>query len=217
MRKPVRLSMTLAMLALAPIAIAQPGSTDQPPPESRSVIKNGNIHIRPENRNMPSVIIPNTVGARGIRPRWPYFHDYQISTPARSRNPATVANAFAGNPTPGDDDRASPQGTLNNAGHVYMQPDFGVNLVRSFTVKSPDPARFTDITVNYTVDGHHMLNEGFLLHFGEILPSGQIVNVSYGEGNAFRQGNWTKPMWWPEVRLIWENHHREINRILEGR
>ncbi|WP_147300582.1 hypothetical protein [Lysobacter silvisoli] len=187
------------------------------PDGRRATVKDGQIVIQPENPNMPSVTIPNTVGASGVGPDRFSFHDYLISTPSASNNPAAVGDAFANNPTPGPDDYASPQGTLNNVGHLPFQVlDFGVNMVRSFTVASPDPTRFTDITVNYTVAGAHAMDEGFVLQFGQILPSGQISNISYGEGNAFQQGNWDKSLWGPQVREVWEQHHEEIDNATRG-
>lgn len=187
------------------------------PDGRRAVVRDGQIHIQPENPAMPSVTIPNTVGASGVGPDRMFFHDYTISTPASSNNPDAISGAFANNPTPGVGDYASPQGTLNNVGHLPLQLDFGVNMVRSFTVESPDPSKFTDITVNYTVSGAHAMHEGFVLQYGQILPSGQISNISYGEGNAFQQGNWNKSVWGPQVRQVWEAHHREINEAAKGR
>jgi hypothetical protein len=187
------------------------------PDGRRATVINGRIVIVPENSAMPRLSIPNTVGATGVSPnRW-FFHDYVVSTPSNTTNAAAVGAAFANNPAPGPGDYASPQGTLNNVGHLPFQPmDFGVNMVRSFTVASPDPSKFTDITVNYTVAGAHSMEEGFVLQFGQITATGDINNVSYGEGNAFEQGNWDKPVWLPQVEQVWQEHHDEINQATEG-
>ena len=187
------------------------------PDGRRATVVNGQIVIVPENAGNPSVTIPNTVGATGVSPnRW-FFHDYSVATASNTRNPAAVANAFAHNPAPGPNDYATPNGTLNNVGHLPFQIlDFGVNMVRSFTAPSPDATKFTDVTVNYTVAGAHSMEEGFVLQFGKINSDGSITNVSYGEGNAFQQGNWDKPLWLPQVTEVWEKHHEEINQATEG-
>ena len=186
-------------------------------PDGRRATVSGNqILIQPEDSTMPAVPIPNTVGASGVGPDRMFFHDYHISTPSSSNNPTAVGAAFANNPTPGQGDYASPQGTLNNVGHLPMQLDFGVNMVRSFTVASPDPSQFTDITVNYTVSGAHVLEEGFVMQFGQILSSGQISNTTYGEGNALIQGNWNKSLWGPPLRQVWEQNHKEVNEKVKG-
>ena len=187
------------------------------PDGRRATVRDGQILIQPENANVPAIPIPNNVGASGVGPDKIFFHDYLVSTPSSSNNPTAVGQAFANNPTPGVGDSASPQGTLNNVGHIPMQLDFGVNMVRSFTVASPDPRRFTDITVNYTVKGAHVLEEGFVMQFGQILPSGQISNITYGEGNAFIQGNWNKALWGPTLRQTWEQNHKEVNEAVKGK
>lgn len=184
-------------------------------PDGRAAtIANGNIYIRPENPAMPRVSFRNNVGATGVSPDRMFFHDYIISTPSKSNDPGAVAVELARNPTPGIQDYSTPSGTLNNVGHLPFQLDFGVNMVRSFTVPSPDPLKYTDVIVNYTVAGAHTLEEGFVMQFGQILPSGQISLVTYGEGNAFVQGNWDKSLWGPPLRKTWEELHEEINENL---
>lgn len=187
------------------------------PDGRRSTVRDGQIFIQPEDPNMPRVSIPNNVGAAGVGPNRAFFHDYLISTPSTSTSREAVGRAFANNPTPGVDDYASPQGTLNNVGHIPFQFDFGMNMVRSFSVASPDPSRFTDVTINYTVKGAHVLEEGFVMQFGQVLPSGQISNMTYGEGNAFIQGNWDKSLWEPALRKTWEQNHKEVNDSVWGK
>lgn len=55
------------------------------------------------------------------------------------------------------------------------------------------------------------------MQFGQILPSGQISNITYGEGNAFIQGNWNKALWGPTLRQTWEQNHKEVNEAVKGK
>ncbi|MGH8027125.1 MAG: RHS repeat-associated core domain-containing protein, partial [Pseudoxanthomonas sp.] len=184
-------------------------------PDGRAAtVANGTIYIRPEDPAMPAVSFQNNVGATGVGPDRMFFHDYIISTPSKSNDPGAVALELARNPTPGIQDYSTPSGTLNNVGHLPMQLDFGVNMVRSFTIPSPDSSKYTDVIVNYTVSGSHVLEEGFVMQFGQILPSGQISLVTYGEGNAFVQGNWNKELWGPMLREVWETVHEQVNEDL---
>ena len=85
----------------------------------------------------------------------------------------------------------------------------GANYVHSFFVRSPDPQRFTDITVNYTVSGRHKLTEGFVMHYGEIGRNGVTLR-SYGEGNNWHQNMHMKFIWGPRVEQVWQHNQREI-------
>jgi hypothetical protein len=98
---------------------------------------------------------------------------------------------------------------VNNAGGI---PTAGnTNLVKSFSVNTPDAAKFTNITVNYTVSGAHGLTEGFVIRYGEISPSnGAITLRSYGEGNSWRQAPALEGVWGPQVQKIWGNNQQNI-------
>jgi hypothetical protein len=84
------------------------------------------------------------------------------------------------------------------------------NFVKSFTVSSPDPKKYTDITVNYTIAGEHGAEEGFVMRFGEIGPSGSITMRSYGEGNKWKQTEGLKGLWGPKVEEVWQQNAQEI-------
>jgi hypothetical protein len=106
-------------------------------------------------------------------------------------------------PTPGPDNRpASPGGTRNNAGALIIT-DGGTNFVKSFTVKSPNPRKYTDIVVNYTMSGEHAMAEGFVMRYGEISNGRVTSNVTYGEGNAGFQDMMLEPIWGPITRSVW--------------
>lgn len=100
--------------------------------------------------------------------------------------------------------------------HLPSAP--GKNIVLSFTVSSPDESRYTDIVVNYTLqggpfpNGSHAMSEGFVLKYGELSADGTIYNVSYGEGNATRQSNILKGLWYLTLRNTWQENHAEIDR-----
>lgn len=181
------------------------------PDGRRSVVKDGQIHIQPENKTVPSIApIPNTVGATGVSPSDTSFHTYNVQTNS-SLSGTQAEDGFKYNPTPGNDRPASPNGTRNNVGPIPTAGDN--NYVRSFTVASPDPARFTDITVNYTIAGEHGLAEGFVMRYGEIGDSGTVLR-SYGEGNNWRQSpvleNIPRIGWGGQVEKVWQQNHQEI-------
>jgi RHS repeat-associated protein len=121
-----------------------------------SVVIGDRIMLRPQNPLVPSVSLPNNVGARGLSPSDAFFHTYTVDTPSSITNAAGVGQGIANSPTPGPNNLpASPMGTINNAGAIPTLGD--TNLVRSYSMKSPDSARYTDITVNYTISGAHGL------------------------------------------------------------
>ncbi|MCR6700955.1 MAG: hypothetical protein NVV68_07330 [Dokdonella sp.] len=181
------------------------------PDGRRSVVKDGQIYIQPENASVPALApFPNTVGATGVSPSDRSFHTYDVQTNS-ALSGAQAGEGFRTNPTPGNDSPASPTGTRNNVGPI---PTAGENnYVRSFSVASPDPARFTDVTVNYTVAGEHGLAEGFVMRYGEIGDGGTVLR-SYGEGNNWRQNpaleNIPRIGWGGQVEKVWQQNHQEI-------
>lgn len=179
------------------------------PDGRRSTVVGNNIQIEPEDRTVPSVTIANTVGASGVNPSQRHFHQYDVRTPS-SLSSQQASAGLNRSPTPGNDQPASPQGTRNNAGYIPPLP--GANMVKSFSVPSPDPSKFTDITVNYTISGEHKLSEGFVIRFGEIGEAGDVTLRSYGEGNNWRQSPAIEGVWKPQVERVWQNNHREIEQ-----
>lgn len=147
-----------------------------------------NIHLVPRNPNVPRVTIPNQVGAEGfeVGPRWNIIspeHTYNVRTDTKipfDRARDIFGEAIAQDPVPASGDlRARPEGVTNDAG-------LG-NLVRTYTYPSPDPSRFSDITVNYTLGDKHILQEGYVIRYAERMPDGNARIVSYGEGNGLLQ------------------------------
>ncbi|HEY7811308.1 MAG TPA: RHS repeat-associated core domain-containing protein [Allosphingosinicella sp.] len=175
----------------------------------RAIAENGRIHIRPESRSVPAVSIPNNVGAMGFTPRNPLMHSYQVSTHTGLRDGQAVGDAYRKNPTPGTDRPASSGGTMNDVGRLTFY-DGGDNLVRSFSIPSPDPSKYTDIIVNYTVLGHHEMEEGFVMGYGEFQTDGSITLRHYGEGNAPEMAPSIKSIWGRKVADAWINVQKEI-------
>jgi len=179
------------------------------PSGSRTVVKDGRVYILPERANTPRVSIPNNVGASGVSRKDWFFHTYSVDTPTRITNADGLGQAIQGTPTPGPDNRtASPLGTRNNAGYI---PTAGsTNIVRSFSIPSPNPDKFTDITLNYTVAGEHDLSEGFVMRYGEIGAGGSITIQTYGEGNSWRQMPALEGIWGPEVENTWSGVDEKV-------
>ena len=175
-----------------------------------SVVANGRIYITPVDSNVPRVSLPNNVGATGVSSSglsgW-IFHSYNVTTPS-DLSAGAAGEGLKNNPTPGNDSPASPMGTVNDVGYIPTAGDS--NLVRSYSVPSPDPSRYTDITVNHTIVGEH-LNEGYVIRYGEIGSNGSVTLHSYGEGNAWRQAPALRRLWGPKVESTWQQNHREIN------
>ena len=145
------------------------------------------IVLRPRNPDIPGVTIPNNAGARGfeVGPAyrvWEWEHTYDVlpydtGIPFDQRTAALTGDAIARNPVPTFDDQpASATGSLNDA----LLGDH----VKTYRVPSPDPSRYTDVIVNYTIADEHRLNEGYVIRYGERDESGNIRLVTYGEGNS---------------------------------
>lgn len=179
------------------------------PTGSRTIVKNGQIFILPERANTPRVAIPNNVGATGISPRDFSFHQYGVSTSTRMTDKEMLGSSIQGRPTPGLADRpATPSGTLNNVG--YLPTAGSANWVKSFSVPSPDPSRYTDITVNYTMAGQHDLAEGFVMRYGEVGSNGALNIQTYAEGNSWRQNPIFEPIWGPEAEKTWQGVDQRV-------
>ena len=168
------------------------------------------IEIKPKDTSNPSVTLPNTVGAVGVSKSDFTFHTYDVQTPSSLTNSAAVGSGIANSPTPGPfNNPATPAGSVNMVGGI---PSAGnTNFVKSFLVSSPDPKKFTDIVVNYTITGAHGLTEGFVMRYGAISPTtGAITLRSYGEGNNWRQAEALKGLWNPPTQKIWGGNQQAI-------
>jgi hypothetical protein len=174
------------------------------------------LQLTPRDKNVPSVMIPNTVGAKGfeVGPAYDILHKehtYKAELPTDipfDQNSGLVGDAIAKHPVPQfpwspPEQPASDTGSVNDAIHH--------DYVKSFTVSSPDPGKYTDITVNYTVSGEHRLEEGYVIRYGEKQPDGTTTLISYGEGNAWLQHPLSpahlldSPVWNANQRTIREN------------
>ena len=167
------------------------------PSGQRSYVVGDMVHIRPEREGVPSVNLPNRMGATGISSRSGDFHIYDHSTVTTARNASRMGDALAAVLTPGPgNSNATGRGTRNNAGYI---PTAGsTNMVRSFRVPSNDPSRRTDTIINYTIAGQHDLHEGFVMRWGNIANDGSITIMTYGEGDSWRQA------FIPILHQIWE-------------
>lgn len=180
------------------------------PNGEEAVVIDDRIQINPLDPTVPDINIPNNVGAEGFSNYRMSFHYYDVRTPTNFTNGSAVGESIRQDPTPGNDGAASPNGRRNNVGSIPFHGD--QNFVRSFSVASPDPSKFTDITVNYTIAGEHGLNEGFVMRFGQIGSDGTITLRSYGEGNDPAQDMALSFIWRPQVEDVWQDVHREVGQ-----
>lgn len=179
------------------------------PDGRRSLVTDSHIFIQPEDKTVPAVSVPiGDTGAKGVSPSDLSFHTYNVDTPSLL-SPSQAGEGLKNSPTPGSDNSpASPGGTKNNAGAIPTLGD--TNMVRSYSIASPDPSKYTDITVNYTINGAHGLTEGFVERYGSINADGTVHLRSYGEGNNWHQAPVLKPLWGPKVESTWQQNQQDI-------
>ena len=188
------------------------------------IVRNGRVHINPDLSGVPGgIVLPNNMGARGFTNAGLTNHGYIITGRTNipfDRFSGRAGDAYRRNPTPGRDQPARAGGQVNDVGglgpHWY---DGGDNFVRSFLIPSPDPSRYTDIIVNYTIAGQHMANEGFVMGYGERMANGNIAYRHYGEGNAIEMspGILPRAFWGPAVADAWLGVQRELIPMTLGR
>jgi RHS repeat-associated protein len=182
------------------------------------------ILIAPEEEGVPPVTIPLVSQLKGVQGvssganssyfyGIPTFHSYDLGTYAACGNLSGVSAGLVNLPTPGPNNQAAKaNGQLNNVGPLGVGPFIisDYNDVMSFVVKSPNPATMTDIVVNYTIPGSHLVSEGFVLRWGELGPGGRITLRSYGEGNS----GWMAPIleagWGPIADDLWHQNQQTI-------
>jgi hypothetical protein len=181
-----------------------------------SFIDGNTIKLVPRNPNVPSVTLPNNVGAKGfeVGPAYDLIsreHTYDIRKKTDlpfDQAAKLMGDAIAADPVPaGGDLPASPGGTANNAG-------LG-NLVRTYRIDSPDPSKYTDITVNYTIGDEHILQEGYVIRYGEKMPNGNTEIISYGEGNGLVQHPLSPMHLW--FGYNWKENHDDIAKAVGER
>ena len=170
-------------------ASAAPSRNDRGPQGRGGAYVDGDrILLRPRDPGVPDVEIPNNVGAKGFvvgsaSNLLEWAHTYKVPRDTAipfQGNETLIGDAIARNPVPMIDDQpASTTGSRNNA--------LPGQYVNSYRIPSPDPSRFTDVIVNYTIAGEHMLEEGYVIRYGERDANGNTRLVTYGEGNAWEQ------------------------------
>ena len=173
------------------------------------------IDIMPEDDLMPGlpdVSVPNEVGAEGFE-RNMRQHDYLYidDAPTELNGPEAlraVGEALRQSPTPGQSYPATPEGTLNDVGNI-TPGDGDTNFVRSYVIESNVTNR-SDMVINYTVDGQHALDEGFVMRYAEMDPNGGINIVTYGEGNAWPQVEAMEWYWGPIAQETWSDNAKKI-------
>jgi RHS repeat-associated protein len=187
-----------------PINFSDPAGTD-------AIRTRNGILLAPSRTGIPHVRIPAVREANGFRANRGSGHIYHYHGSSRLRDPATVGDRIASQPTPGPNNSpASAMGTRNNAGSLHWF-DNDTNYVMSFRVPSPDPTRFTDITVNYTINSEHALAEGFVMRYGTIGEDGNVSGrVTYGEGSSWLQDPLIEGIWDPISEETWEALDRRL-------
>ena len=184
-----------------------------------ATVNGNNVIITPRSSSVPDVTVPNAMGADGFTSSNLNDHVYNVytATPGLNASPQAVGDAIAANPTPGSDSPATAAGTRNNAGDIPFTPIRNNHYVQSFRIASPDTSRFTDITVNYTIEGEHSLHEGYVIRYGIVDGSGNVSGLrSYGEGHAWMQdpNPVNKYFWCNGVQDEWGRLHQETITIL---
>ena len=191
-----------------PLGRKDPTGTD-------SYVINGRIVIDPVEKNVPSISIPMVKGAGGVDSiADSNFHHYNFfDGSSKISQPNTAATAIASIPTPGPNNRAaSSSGSMRGAGPLAGSSK---NYVMSFSVRSPDASKYTDITVNYTISGKHILNEGFVMRYGVVGADGKVSGVrTYGEGNSVVQGGYPvliqRLFTDPVTRGVWRDVDKKV-------
>ncbi|MER8734497.1 RHS repeat-associated core domain-containing protein, partial [Mesorhizobium sp. M0018] len=201
--------------------------SDQNGHESSVSSDGKSVSIDPEDKDQPTVTIPNSLKDSGITKGTTvagsskaknngvkktdfFFHTYKARTKTTFKGKeklAAIGTKIRNNPVPSAYSRpATKDGTPNVALDVFGIPmEF---MVDSSVIKSPNPDKYSDITVNYTVPGEHMLEEGYVMSYAVRDKDDSISVVSYGEGNSAFQA--------PQLGLdqaavpTWENYQTEI-------
>jgi hypothetical protein len=152
------------------------------------------------------------MSASGVAPSDFAFHEYDVVSSTGIAGNAATLNDFSAatstNPTPNGANPGSTNGTLNNAGPLGPLP--GSQFVATFTVNSPNNHKFSDITVNYTIRGFHILHEGYVIRYAFIGENGEIFIRSYGEGNGLLQHQGLSGFWAPAVKSAWDQNRKSV-------
>ena len=168
-------------------------------------VTDGVMIIEPNTDRLPSFAIPVQPGMEEYSIDSRFYHDYSsfVSVSLNGYDAlrfsddglAALEAALIDNPTPGDDTAASINGTRNDVGDLTPL-DGDDNFVFSFVVANDNPNQ-SDIVVNYTIDGEHVLSHGYdgrMIQRYDNTPDNlndedwSYSLFTFGEGDAFIQG-----------------------------
>ena len=125
---------------------------------------------------IPSEFQPSAVG-----PDQAGYHKYTASATTPDVNGSlagAIASEVAGNPTPGTDLPATPEGSVNQA-----LPGIENSKVNSFVTTDSNG---NTVVVNVTIPGQHILHPGYVAQ--AIIPGANSTSIKVvGEGNALIQ------------------------------
>lgn len=122
-----------------------------------------------------------------INSNGPHHHVYDITKkggPGSGGKAAAIATDMALDPTPGDDQPASVEGTVNDASPTSGNP---IVVVGGELVKSPVvtylrfDSHLRPVTINVTLPGHPLF-PGYVVRYVEVTPSGETIIHNAGEG-----------------------------------
>jgi hypothetical protein len=174
------------------------------------------IRLHPGDPRVPQgVEIPNNSDAKGFKIGPWYDSTHTYSVPYETGIPwdqghDLIGQELAKNPTPGADQPATPEGTPNDA--LFG----GLGHVKTYSIPSPDPDKYTDMIVNYT-EPDHTLNEGWVMRWGERTEDGSITLHTYGEGTNWKQHPMLSPLWGPYNGILWTENSKQISSEVRDR
>ena len=196
----------------------------------RLVKKKGDrLFIYPRSVSLPDVSIQNTPNGDGFSTfnRVDHVYNHYEKLDNLNMSPARLGDFLAKYPTPNHDHnqpgihRTVPAnttyGSRNDVGKIARLLQYqGGNWVRSFRIKSPQPDVYTDIVLNYTIKGQHLLFEGYVMRTG-VVKKGRVDGIrTYGEGEGLAQQPALIPIWCPQVPDVWEPLNLKIIRDYFG-
>jgi len=161
------------------------------------------VYCQPGNAKLPPVQFPRPVG-------WPdelspdshpfTFHTYNYEFDVGA-NAECVFQGLVNNPTPGDDEPASPEGTVNNA--LPFPIDF---TVTSYTQGNS--------VINVTTSSH-ILFPGYVVRMGVANSNGGTTIINYGEGADWTQSLPLRPFGIPPEYAAWYENSQAIGNNCE--
>lgn len=185
-------------------------------------LTDGIMLIKPNTEKIPSFVIPARSGMEAYSSDSMFYHSYEFSASVSLDGYEALQNnknglealerALISNPTPGNDGPTSINGTVNDAGNL-VPFDGDDNLVYSFVVDNKNPDQ-SDIIVNYTIGGEHVLASGYV---GRMVQSSDNTPdnltdavysyslITFGEGDAFLQRAFERPAEYMAESAFYQN------------